>query len=133
MALGLDKAEEDVMKRNPRDPNEGVFARGLGWKIISRGFLIGISTLIAFIVVYKNNPDNLVYAQTIAFATFVFAQLIHVFDCRSEKSIFSRNPFGNQYLVGAVLSSLVLLLVVIYYRRCRLFSIPFHCDAGIGC
>jgi len=115
MALGLDKAESDVMKRNPRDPKEGVFARGLGWKIISRGFLIGVSTLIAFIVIYKNNPDNLVYAQTIAFTTLVLAQLIHVFDCRSERSIFSRNPFGNKYLVGAVISSLVLLLVVIYY------------------
>lgn len=115
MALGLDKPEGDVMKRGPRSPKEGVFARGLGWKIISRGFLIGISTLIAFIVVYKANPDNLQYAQTIAFATLVLAQLIHVFDCRSEKSIFSRNPFGNHYLVWAVISSLVLMLVVLYY------------------
>ncbi|RFU63338.1 calcium-translocating P-type ATPase, SERCA-type [Peribacillus glennii] len=115
MALGLDKPEGDVMKRGPRSPKEGVFARGLGWKIISRGFLIGISTLIAFIVVYKTNPDNLQYAQTVAFATLVLAQLIHVFDCRSEKSIFSRNPFGNQYLVWAVISSLALMLVVLYY------------------
>lgn len=38
MALGLDKAEGDVMKRTPRHPKEGVFARGLAWKIISRGF-----------------------------------------------------------------------------------------------
>ena len=115
MALGLDKAEGDLMKRKPRHPKEGVFARGLGWKIISRGILIGLSTLIAFIVVYKNNPNNLVYAQTIAFATLVLAQLIHVFDCRSEKSIFARNPFGNKYLIGAVISSLLLMLVVVYY------------------
>ncbi|MGE8079220.1 cation-translocating P-type ATPase [Peribacillus loiseleuriae] len=115
MALGLDKAEGDLMKRKPRHPNEGVFARGLGWKIISRGILIGLATLIAFIVVYKNNPDNLVYAQTIAFATLVMAQLIHVFDCRSEKSILARNPFGNKYLIGAVISSLLLMLIAIYY------------------
>ena len=37
------------------------------------------------------------------------------FDCRSEKSVLSRNPFGNQYLVWAVISSLALMLVVIYY------------------
>ncbi|MGE7779200.1 calcium-translocating P-type ATPase, SERCA-type [Peribacillus sp. NPDC097264] len=116
MALGLDDPEEDVMKRNPRNANEGVFGRGLGWKILSRGFLIGISTLIAFYVVYRANPDNLAYAQTIAFATLVLAQLIHVFDCRSEKSIFSRNPFGNLYLVGAVLSSLLLMLAVMYVQ-----------------
>ncbi|TYR82664.1 calcium-translocating P-type ATPase, SERCA-type [Priestia megaterium] len=115
MALGLDQPEENVMKRKPRHPKEGVFARGLGWKVISRGFLIGIATLAAFMIVYDNTPANLQYAQTIAFATLVMAQLIHVFDCRSEKSVFDRNPFGNLYLVGAVISSILLMLIVIYY------------------
>ncbi|WP_251549097.1 calcium-transporting P-type ATPase, PMR1-type [Neobacillus muris] len=115
MALGLDRPEENVMKRGPRSPNEGVFSRGLGWKVVSRGFLIGIVTLLAFMFVYQNDPDKLAYAQTVAFATLVLAQLIHVFDCRSEKSVLSRNPFGNQYLVWAVLSSLILILAVIYY------------------
>ncbi|MFC4320240.1 calcium-translocating P-type ATPase, SERCA-type [Litchfieldia salsa] len=115
MALGLDQAEDNVMKRNPRSPKEGVFARGLGWKVISRGFLIGIATLIAFMIVYHRDPNNLGYAQTIAFSTLVLAQLIHVFDCRSERSVFHRNPFQNMYLVWAVISSLLLMLVVIYY------------------
>ncbi|NHM29735.1 cation-translocating P-type ATPase [Neobacillus terrae] len=115
MALGLDRPEENVMKRKPRSPKEGVFARGLGWKVVSRGFLIGLVTLLAFIIVYKNQPDRLQYAQTVAFAALVMAQLIHVFDCRSEKSVLSRNPFGNPYLVWSVISSLALMLVVIYY------------------
>ncbi|GIN61471.1 calcium-transporting ATPase [Robertmurraya siralis] len=115
MALGLDQPEGDVMKRSPRNPKEGIFARGLGWKVISRGFLIGIATLIAFMIALNHNPDHLAYAQTVAFATLVMAQLIHVFDCRSEKSIFARNPFGNMYLVWAVISSVVLMFVVIYY------------------
>ncbi|AVQ98988.1 ATPase [Oceanobacillus iheyensis] len=116
MALGLDKSEGDVMKHSPRNPREGVFARGLGYKIITRGILIGIVTLIGFMVTYQNNPDNLIYGQTIAFTTLVMAQLIHVFDCRSEKSVFARNPFENIYLVFAVISSLLLLLVVIYWE-----------------
>ena len=111
MALGLDKPEGDVMKRKPRHPKEGVFARGLGWKVVSRGFLIGVVTLMAFVFAFKSNPNNLPYAQTVAFATLVLAQLIHVFDCRSEKSIFSRNPFENKYLVWAVLLCLLMLLV----------------------
>jgi P-type Ca2+ transporter type 2C len=115
MALGLDQPEENVMKRGPRSPNEGVFSRGLGWKVVSRGFLIGLVTLLAFMIVYHNDPSQLPYAQTVAFATLVMAQLIHVFDCRSERSVLSRNPFGNQYLVWAVLSSLLLMLVAIYY------------------
>ena len=93
---------------------KGFLREGLGWKVISRGFLIGLVTLIAFIIVYHRDPDNLQYAQTVAFATLVMAQLIHVFDCRSEKSVFSRNPFGNPYLVG-LFYRLVLMLVVIYY------------------
>ncbi|WP_077358274.1 calcium-translocating P-type ATPase, SERCA-type [Virgibacillus halodenitrificans] len=116
MALGLDKAESDVMKKVPRNPREGVFARGLGYKIITRGIVIGIVTLLAFIITYQNNPDNLVYGQTMAFTTLVMAQLIHVFDCRSEHSVFSRNPFENMYLVFAVISSLLLVLIVIYWK-----------------
>ncbi|SFB19530.1 Ca2+-transporting ATPase [Lentibacillus halodurans] len=116
MALGLDKSEEDVMKRGPRNPKEGIFARGLGFKVVSRGILIGVVALIAFMLAYEGNPDNLIYAQTIAFTTLVMAQLIHVFDCRSEQSIFARNPFENKYLVLAVLSSVLLLLVVIYWE-----------------
>ncbi|MDR4191177.1 hypothetical protein FO521_31575, partial [Bacillus pseudomycoides] len=85
MALGLHAAEGDVMRRKPRHPTEGVFARGLAWKIVRRGFLIGIVTLLAFIIAFNPNPNELKYAQTVAFATLVLAQLIHVYDCRSEK------------------------------------------------
>lgn len=114
MALGVDQAEEDVMRRKPRQAKEGVFSRGLGWKIVSRGFLIGAATILAFWVTLKENPDQLIVAQSVAFATLVMAQLIHVFDCRSERSVFHRNPFQNGYLVLAVISSILLLLVVMY-------------------
>ncbi|WP_017727249.1 calcium-translocating P-type ATPase, SERCA-type [Halalkalibacterium ligniniphilum] len=115
MALGMDQPEGDVMKRPPRSPNEGVFARGLAWKIVSRGFMIGVVTLVAFWLTLQANPDDLTRAQTVAFVTLVMAQLIHVFDCRSEYSVYHRNPFENIYLVIAVLSSTLLMLIVIYY------------------
>lgn len=115
MALGIDPSEGDTMRHKPRKKHENIFARGLGWKIISRGFLIGTMTLGAFIVAYYENPNDLTHAQTVAFATLVLAQLIHVFDCRSEHSVFHRNPFSNKFLVWAVLSSMALVLVVIYW------------------
>ncbi len=115
MALGVDPAEDDTMHQRPRQRNENIFSRGLGWKIISRGFLIGLMTLGAFWLTLREDPNNLVHAQTVAFVTLVMAQLIHVFDCRSEHSVFHRNPFENMYLVWAVLSSLLLVLVVIYW------------------
>lgn len=114
MALAVDPAEEETMKRPPRKPSEGIFAGGLGWKIISRGFLIGVVTLLAFAIAFETK--TIVEAQTIAFSTLVLAQLIHVFDCRSQHSIFHRNLLENKPLILAVLSSLFLLAIVIYYE-----------------
>ncbi|WNQ13660.1 calcium-translocating P-type ATPase, SERCA-type [Paenibacillus aurantius] len=117
MALGVDQAEKDLMQHSPRSAKENIFARRLGWKIISRGILIGLCTLGAFWITLHTNPSGagtLVKAQTVAFATLVMAQLIHVFDCRSSRSIFHRNPLQNRYLVVAVLSSVALMLCVMY-------------------
>ncbi|QQK76693.1 calcium-translocating P-type ATPase, SERCA-type [Salicibibacter cibarius] len=115
MALGVDRAESDVMKRNPRDPREGIFARGLGTKVMTRGLLIGLVSLAAFVItLYGTGIPELTHAQTVAFATLVMAQLIHVFDCRSEYSVFHRSPFENKALLWAVISSVVLMLIVIY-------------------
>ena len=117
MALGVDQPEKELMQQQPRPAKESIFARRLGWKIISRGTLIGLSTLGAFWIVLNGQPGDaahLVKAQTVAFATLVMAQLIHVFDCRSSRSIFHRNPLQNRYLVLAVLSSVLLLIGVIY-------------------
>jgi Ca2+-transporting ATPase len=127
MALGVEPPEPDVMRRPPRRPDEGVFARRLGIKIIGRGFLIGLGTLGAFVVglltatgtpgmLPPQDPLVLERARTMALATLVSAQLIHVFDCRSERrTIFETGLFGNPWLVGAVLSSLTALLLAIYW------------------
>ncbi|WP_168121958.1 calcium-translocating P-type ATPase, SERCA-type [Paenibacillus sp. HB172176] len=117
MALGVDQAEKDLMQHKPRSAKENIFARRLGWKIISRGILIGICTLGAFwitLLEHGSDAQGLITAQTVAFATLVLAQLIHVFDCRSSRSIFHRNPLQNKSLVFAVLSSLALMIGVLY-------------------
>ncbi|WP_410768167.1 calcium-translocating P-type ATPase, SERCA-type [Fontibacillus sp. BL9] len=117
MALGVDQPEKDLMEHKPRGKNENIFARRLGWKILSRGLLIGLCTLGAFWITLSIAPDDagqLATAQSVAFVTLVMAQLIHVFDCRSSRSIFHRNIFQNRYLVVAVLSSVLLLLGVMY-------------------
>ncbi|SFS50573.1 calcium-translocating P-type ATPase, SERCA-type [Marininema halotolerans] len=115
MALGVDPAEEDTMDRDPRNSRENIFAAGVGWKILTRGLLIGLCTLGAFWVAYSESPDDLVRAQTIAFSTLVMAQLIYVFDCRSSRTVFHRNPLSNPLLVLAVVSSAVLMIGVMYY------------------
>ncbi|KPV58643.1 ATPase [Paenibacillus sp. A3] len=120
MALGVDQAEKDLMQQKPRLAKENIFARRLGWKIISRGILIGLCTLAAFYITLKLGGDGsgaLIKAQTVAFVTLVMAQLIHVFDCRSSRSIFHRNPLQNKWLVMAVVSSLLLMLPVLYVEQ----------------
>jgi len=119
MALGVDPSEGDLMRQKPRPAKENIFARRLGWKIISRGLLIGLCTLGAFVLTLRagdGDSASLIHAQTVAFATLVMAQLIHVFDCRSSRSIFHRKLLENRFLVLAVLSSLALMLVVMYFE-----------------
>src|SRR5690606_3940424 len=123
---GVDQSENDLMQHKPRKAKENIFARRLGWKIISRGVLIGLCTLGAFWVTLLEG--DLVRAQTVAFATLVMAQLIHVFDCRSSRSIFHRNILENKYLVLAVVSSLVLMLGVMYIEALQ----PIFNTVSIG-
>lgn len=114
IALGMDPAEPGVMSRPPRPPQEGIFSRGLGRKIILQGFLIGIATLSVYLIQLRGGA-SLATARTAAFATLVFAQLCFVFQCRSEdRSLLENNPLQNPYLLGAVTVSSLMQIVVIY-------------------
>lgn len=114
IALGVDPPQKDVMFEKPRPKGESIFARGLTEKIVVRGTLIGICTVMAFII-GRRYSYSLECCRTIALCTLVLSQLIHVFECRSEKhSLFEINPFTNIYLLGAVAVSVFMLLAVIY-------------------
>lgn len=114
IALGVDPADNDIMMQTPREKNESIFARGLKEKIVVRGALIGVCTLLSFLVgmYYGFNIET---CRTMALSTLVMSQLIHVFECRSERhSIFEIKLFTNIYLVGAVLVSIIMLCMILY-------------------
>ena len=68
-----------------------------------------------FVLAIYLSDGNLVLARTMAFATLVFSQLFHVFDCKSERhSVFEVGVFSNIYLVLAVCCSVLMELAVIY-------------------
>ena len=114
MALGVDPADGDIMSGKPRPKNESIFARGLSEKIIVRGSLIGVCTVLSFLA-GKYYGFNLKTCRTLALCTLIMSQLIHVFECRSEKhSIFEIKLFTNLYLVGAVVISITMVLCVLY-------------------
>jgi Ca2+-transporting ATPase len=113
LTLGLEPAEDDIMRREPRHRHESIFAGGLGQRIIIRGLALGGLSYWLFQQALGAG-SSLAYAQTMAFATLIFAQLWHIFDSRSSTTIFRKNPLGNQMLLGAVVVSAVLSLLAIY-------------------
>lgn len=114
IALGVDPADSDIMRQQPRNKKEGIFARGLTEKILIRGTLIGICTLLSFMVGRYYRMD-LETCRTMALSTLIMSQLFHVFECRSERhSIFEIKLFTNPYLVGAVSISISMLLAILY-------------------
>ena len=127
IALGLDPAEKDVMKRPPRRASDGIFAGGLLTTILFRGALIGLTTLAVFLHFYQTGDVAL--ARTGAFLALVFAQLIHVFECRSEeKTIFGINPFRNVKLIFAVLISASIALAAVFFPPVRMIfrTVPLN-------
>lgn len=114
IALGVDPADKDIMMQQPREKGEGIFARGLWSKIVVRGCLIGICTLLSFMTGRLYGMD-LATCRTLALTTLVMSQLLHVFECRSERhSIFEIKVFTNPYLVLAVLVSMIMVCSILY-------------------
>ena len=114
IALGLEPKEGNEMRQKPRDASEGVFARGLLTRIITRGMMIAFCTLLIFLL-FLRRYDDLTVARTGAFLTLVLTQLIHVFECKSEtKNLFQVSYRNNPWLILAALSSLVMMAAVLY-------------------
>ena len=80
--LGLEPFDPRVMKKPPRKPDEHIFSNGLGFRIMMSGILIGLTTLGSFLCVYRMTGD-VTHARTAALFALIFAQLIHVFECKT--------------------------------------------------
>ncbi|MCI8442049.1 MAG: cation-translocating P-type ATPase [Provencibacterium sp.] len=114
IALGLEPAERDVMDQPPRGAGESVFSRGLAGTIITRGLLIGLTTVSVFVSLLQGS-GSLQTARTGALLTLVSTQLIHVFECKSEtRGLFSINPFDNPALLGAAVLSAAAMYFALY-------------------
>lgn len=114
IALGLEPSDKRAMSVPPRKPGEGVFSNGLATKIVIRGILIGLTTLFSFVTLFRMS-GSVEIARSGALFSLILAQLIHVFECKSEeKGLFSIPYFNNIKLIGAALLSLTMLLAVIY-------------------
>ena len=138
LALAVDPAQKDVMDRKP-NKNKSVFTKGMVWRIAYQGILIGLITIIAFIVGLATPDENLPViegltneeikveiGQTMAFCVLAFSQLVHVFNVRDNKtSIFKTGIFSNKQLILSVLASAALMFIILLIPALRhIFSIP---------
>jgi P-type Ca2+ transporter type 2C len=112
LALSVDPAEKEIMKRKPRNSKKGFMTNGMVWRIMYQGTMIGAIPLAAFII--GLHEQGVALGQTMAFATLMFAQLVHVRNLHSNtRSSLAISLFRNIPLVGAIAASAGLALIVL--------------------
>jgi Ca2+-transporting ATPase len=112
LALSVEPAEGDVMKRPPRHPKESIFAHGLGIQAIWVGLLMGAVTLA---IQWWSIATGNTHWQTMVFTVLCLTQLGSVLAIRSEyQSLFKVGLFSNKPLFGAVILTFLLQMATIY-------------------
>ncbi len=128
LALAMEPAEPDVMKRPPFSPSESIFARGLGSYIIRIGIIFAILSIILMEWAYHHvqlvkgpglDPNRW---QTMVFTTLCIAQMGHALAIRSNSRLtIELNPFSNPFVLGSVILTTILQLMLIYVPFLRTF------------
>ena len=124
LALAVDPAEDDIMKKKPKK-SKGIFTKGMTWRVVYQGIMIGLITLAAFIIGLSTpgvyDPDmKIKIGQTMAFCVLALSELVHVFNVRdNKKSLFKTKVFNNSKLVLAILASAALMFVILLVPALR--------------
>ena len=113
IALGMEPVDDAVMKRSPKPKSEGLFAHGMGVRVVLQGVMFAALTLFGFWYGWQAT-GVLEGGQTMAFIILSMTQVIHSFNMRSDRSLFKIGPFGNRKLNGAALISTALVALVVF-------------------
>ncbi|MEE0807339.1 MAG: calcium-translocating P-type ATPase, PMCA-type [Acutalibacteraceae bacterium] len=113
IALGMEEVEPGVMRQKPKPKDEGIFAHGLGVRVVLQGLMFGILSLAAFWIGWQSTGD-LAGGQTLAFMTLALSQVVQAFNMRSDRSLFKTGFFTNRRLNLACLLSVVLVALVLF-------------------
>ena len=122
IALGFESPEKNIMKNEPRDPDESILAGGTLKTVLFRGSIIGIVTIIAQYIGLQKSPE---LGTAMAFATLTLSRIVQTFASRSNtETIFSLGFTSNKYALGAVVVCLIMFsLTLIPFMR-SIFSMP---------
>lgn len=113
LAMGVEPVESDIMTRKPKPKNEGLFADGLGVRVVLQGMMFAALTLIGYYV-GKTYFGGVSAGQTMAFLVLSASQLFHVLNVRTKKSIFVSPLHKNKYMVGALCISFLLIVLIAF-------------------
>ena len=117
LALGMEKAEADIMRRKPRDAKAGIFAGGMGIDILYQGLLVAALTIASFFIGHFMETGNWVignsaHGTTMAFLTMSMAEIFHSLNMRSQRGSIFKLKTGNVVLLLAAAATLVLTTLV---------------------
>ena len=113
IALGMEPVDDAVMKRSPKSKSEGLFAHGMGVRVVLQGVMFAVLTLFGFWYGWQVT-GMLEGGQTMAFIVLSMTQVVHSFNMRSDRSLFKIGPFSNRRLNGAALISTALVALVVF-------------------
>ena len=113
ITLGMEAVEPDVMEHKPKPKDEGIFAHGLGVRVVLQGCMFALLTLIGF-KVGETVTGTLSGGQTLAFMVLSLSQIVQAYNMRSERSLFKIGFFSNHKLNWACLLSVLLVALVMF-------------------
>lgn len=113
ISLGMEAVEDDVMDHKPKPKNEGIFANGLGVKVVLQGVMFAIITLVGFVIGEKVT-GTIEGGQTMAFTVLSLTQVLQAYNMRSDHSIFKIGVFTNHKLNWSSLISVLLVALVLF-------------------
>ena len=117
LALGMEKAEANIMRRKPRDAKAGIFSGGMGFDILYQGLLVSVLVLISYFVGHFVQTgtwtiENSTHGTTMAFLTMSMAEIFHSLNMRSQRGSLFTMKTGNTMLYIAALGSFVATTLV---------------------
>ena len=117
LALGMEKAEPNIMKRKPRNAKAGIFSDGMGVDIAYQGVLVTILTILSYFIGHFMETGNWeitnsAHGMTMAFLTMSMAEVFHSFNMRSQRGSIFKLGNQNKTLWIAGIGSLVATTLV---------------------
>ena len=136
LALAIEKAERDTMKRPPYPPQAHIFDRPMIRDIAWIGLLMGIVSLLMGYFYWSSNPEQERHWRTLVFTVLTLTQMGNAMAIRSTRdSLFRIGVFSNPAMIGSVALTFTLQLAVVYWQPLQDIFMTTGLTAGefLGC